>query len=53
MNVDSEKLTAFEEILYGKAAVAADPTNNIEASDAVSARLPLPDEIATFFSAEG
>lgn len=53
MNVDSEKLTAFEEILYGKAAVEADPTNNIEAAEAIPARLPLPDEIARFFSAEG
>ena len=52
-NVDSEKLTAFEEILYGKAAVEADAVNEIEAADAVPARLPLPDEIATFFSAQG
>ena len=51
--VDAAKLTAFEEIIYGKAAVEADSTNNIEASDAVDARLPLPDEVAAFFGAEG
>ncbi len=39
--VDSEKLKALEDILYGK-----DPTTQ-EANDGVESRLPLPDEIAT------
>ena len=43
--VDAAKLAALEEILYGKAAVAA------PAAPAVPARLPLPDEIATLMSA--
>ena len=51
--VDATKLAQFEEILYGKAAVEADPEHNISAADAVEARLPLPDEIATFFAAQG
>ena len=51
--VDSDKLTAFEEILYGKAAVAADVENNIEASDAVPAQLLLPDDVARHFNAQG
>lgn len=51
--VDSDKLTEFEEIIYGKAAVAADPTNGIEASDEVPSRLPLPDEVSAFFNAQG
>lgn len=53
MNVDADKLAAFEAILYGTPAVEADPTNNVEAADAVDARLPLPDEVATFFKAQG
>ncbi len=53
MNVDAEKLAAFEEILYGKAAVAADPANEVEGSEAIPARVPLPDEIASLFAAEG
>lgn len=52
-SADPDKFAAFEEIIYGKAAVAADATNGIEASDAVPSRLPLPDEIATFFNAQG
>ena len=51
--VDAAKLTAFEEIIYGKPAVEADPTNGIEAADAVDARLPLPDEVNRFFNGEG
>ena len=51
--VDSDKLTAFEEIIYGKAAVEADPEKGIEAADAVDPRLPLPDEVADFFKAQG
>lgn len=38
-------LTAFEEIIYGKAAVEADVEHNIEAADAVQPRLPLPQEV--------
>jgi hypothetical protein len=53
MNVDADKLAAFEAILYGTPAVEADPTNNVEAADAVDARLPLPDEVATFVKAQG
>lgn len=45
--VDSTKLAAFEDILYGKDAVVADPEHNIEAADAVEPRLPLPAEVAT------
>ena len=50
MEIDStkcnpDKLTALEEILYGK---EADTTNN---TDAVDARLPLPDEIIALFNA--
>ena len=50
--VDSTKLAALEDILYGKDAVAADATANppIEAADAVDPRLPLPDEIIAHFS---
>lgn len=48
MNVDPAALIAFEEIIYGKAATTgADPT------PAVDPRLPLPDEIAQIFNAEG
>ncbi len=53
MVADADKLAKFEEIIYGKQAVEADATNNIEASDAVPARLPLPDEVAGIFGAEG
>lgn len=41
---DVAKLTALEEILYGK-----DPTTQ-EGNDGVEARLPLPDEIATLMA---
>ena len=44
--VDAEKLTALEEILYGK-----DPTTP-EGAGGVEPRLPLPDEIVTIM-AEG
>lgn len=53
MLADATNLAKFEEIIYGKKAVEADATNNIEASDAVPARLPLPDEVAQLFGAEG
>ncbi len=42
--VDAAKLAAFEEIIYGKAG---------SGSSAVEARLPLPDEVATFFATQG
>lgn len=41
---DPSKLSAFEEIIYGKAG---------ESDTAVKARLPLPDEVATLMAAEG
>lgn len=52
---ENEKATlaAFEEIIYGKAAVEADPDNNIEASDAVQPRLPLPAEVFQLLGAAG
>lgn len=43
-------LTLIEEILYGKAAVAADAEHNIEAADAVPSRCPTPLEIFTIIS---
>ena len=45
--VDKTKLAALEEILYGKEADASTST------EAVEARLPLPEEIATLFKTEG
>ena len=42
--VDKAKLTALEEILYGK-----DPTSE-GGEDGVEPRLPLPDEIATLMA---
>lgn len=51
--VDADKLAAFEEILYGKAAVEADTEHGIEASDAVPARLMLPDDVAAHFNSQG
>lgn len=45
--VDPTQLSELEEILYGK-----DPTGP-ETQDGVEPRLPLPDEIAEIFSAEG
>lgn len=45
MNVNADKLKAFEKILYGTKA-----TGNTEAIDA---RVPLPDEIAQFFGSLG
>lgn len=46
-------LAAFEEIIYGKAAVEADPENNIEAADAVQPRLPMPTEVFQLLGAAG
>ena len=45
--VDKTKLAALEEILYGKEADASTST------EAVEARLPLPEEIAALFKTEG
>lgn len=45
--VDKVKLAALEEILYGKEADASTST------EAVEARLPLPEEIAALFKTEG
>ena len=49
LNVDAEKLAAFEAILYG---TPADTTTSPETA-AVDARLPLPDEVADLFNAQG
>lgn len=48
--VDAAKLATFEDILYGKDAVEADPEHSIEASEATEGRLPFPKEIATHFA---
>ena len=45
--VDAKKLTALEEILYGK-----DPTTS-DGDDGVAPRLPLPDEIIKLMTTEG
>ena len=47
------KLAQLEKILYGTPAVEADPEHNIEAAEAVPARLPLPTEIMKLFATEG
>ena len=46
--VDTAKLTALEEILYGK-----DGTGEDHTTGAVDPRLPLPDEIATLMKTSG
>lgn len=46
--VDSQKLAALEEILYGK-----DGTGEDNSVGAVDPRLPLPDEIATLMKTQG
>lgn len=45
--VDHDKLLAFEEILYGKAADNTDPGNPVSE---VKARLPMPDELKLYFA---
>ena len=45
--VDESKLTALEEILYGK-----DPATS-GGNDGVKPRLPLPDEVATIITSGG
>lgn len=47
IKVDTKKLAALEEILYGK-----DPSS-AEADDGVEPRLPLPDEVIKIMTAEG
>jgi hypothetical protein len=47
---EKAKLTAFEEIIYGKAAVEADPEHEIDAADAVPARLPMPAEVISLLT---
>lgn len=47
--VDTEKLAALEDILYGKDAVGSVGDENYE--EAVVARLPLPSEVATLMAA--
>ena len=44
------QMQALEEVVYGKAAVAADAEHNISAADAVAARLPAPGEIYTILA---
>lgn len=44
------QMQAIEEVLYGKAAVEADVSNNIAAAAAVAARLPSPGEVYTILS---
>lgn len=46
-------LEELEDILYGKDAVTADLENNIQAAEATTARLPLPDEVLAMFLGDG
>lgn len=48
--VDSTKLARLEAVLYGTDAVAADPEHNIEAVEATTARLPLPNEVLSIIN---
>lgn len=43
--VSAEAMARIEQILWGTPAVEADPEHNIDAADAIPARLPYPDEI--------
>lgn len=47
-DADSTKLTSFEAIIYGTAA-----TTGTNPTDAVPARLPLPDEVVSHFTTNG
>lgn len=51
--ISAEKLSQIEQILYGTAAVEADPQNNIEAAEAVAPRLPLPEEVISIIGKTG
>lgn len=42
---DPDKLAALEAVLYGTDAVEADAEHNIEAAEATTARLPMPDDV--------
>jgi len=53
LTCDSAKFAALKAILYGTAAVEADPERGIEAADAIPARLPLPDEVARLVGTQG
>ena len=48
--VDSKKLARLEAVLYGADAVAADPDHNIDAVEASTARLPLPNEVLSIIN---
>lgn len=50
---EKAKYNALKAILYGTAAVEADPENNIEAADAIQPRLPLPQEVFSIIGAQG
>lgn len=47
------KLAAFEDILYGTDAVEANAQEGIEAHEATTARLPLPDEVFRLLTVSG
>lgn len=47
---DPTKLAELETLLYGTAAVTADPSNSIEAADAIPSVLPLPARIVEILS---
>ena len=51
--ISAEKLGQLEQILYGTAAVEADPEHNIEAAEAVAPRLPLPEEVISIIGKTG
>ena len=48
--VDSTKLARLEAVLYGTDAVTADPEHGIEAAEATTARLPLPNEVLSIIN---
>lgn len=48
--VDDTKLKRLEAVLYGTDAVTADPEHNIEAVEATTARLPLPNEVLSIIN---
>lgn len=50
---EKARYEAFKEVIYGKAAVEADPENNIEAADAVQPVLPLPAKVFELLGAAG
>lgn len=48
--VDSTKLARLEAVLYGTDAVTADSEHGIEAAEATTARLPLPNEVLSIIN---